>query len=314
MAEWLFEAGIGEDRAALVADGRIIEARIERHDRGLHVGTIAPARVLTVTGREARVRLENGMEALLSPPAAAEGRTLMVEVIREAIPEPGRAKLARVAPAADGVGAGDAPDLLAHIAATPHPVRRLRAHEPDALEAAGWSEVLEEALNGEIAFPGGALRLSPTPAMTLFDVDGSGPIDALAVAAATAVAQAIVRHGIGGSIGVDFPTLGGKAARNAVAAAVDAALPLPFERTAVNGFGFLQIVRRRSRASLPELLRADPAIAATLALLRSIERIPPGTRPRIVVPPAVRRCLDDHPDWTAELARRTGGETYFETR
>ena len=314
MAEWLYEAGIGENRAALVADGRILKARIERHDRGPRVGTIASARVLEVSGREARVRLADGGEALLSPPAAAEGRTLLVEVTREVIPEPGRAKLPRVAPALEGAVPGDGPDLLARISATEYPVRRLHPHEPDALEQAGWSEVVEEAQDGEIAFAGGALRMSPTPAMTLFDVDGSGPLEPLTIAAATAVAKAIVRHGIGGSIGIDFPTLGGKAARLAVAEAIDAALPQPFERTAVNGFGFLQIVRRRSRASLPELVRADATITATMAVLRSVERIPPGSRPRLVIPPAVRRCLDAHPDWTADLIRRTGVAPHFETR
>ncbi|MEX7252847.1 hypothetical protein AB2D16_32835, partial [Pseudomonas aeruginosa] len=81
-----------------------------------------------------------------------------------------------------------------------------RSHETDALEAAGWSELLDEAASGEIVFPLGALRLSPTPAMTLFDVDGAPPLDTLAVAAAHAVARAIRRHGIGGSIGIDFPT------------------------------------------------------------------------------------------------------------
>src|SRR5207253_824231 len=110
-------------------------------------------------------------------------------------------------------------------------------------EQAGWSETLAEALHGEVAFAGGVLRMVATPAMTLFDVDGSGDLSALATAAATAAAQAIVRHGIGGSIGIDFPTLANKAARQVVATALDAALPLPFERTAVNGFGFLQVVR-----------------------------------------------------------------------
>ena len=99
----------------------------------------------------------------------------------------------------------DGPDLLARCQASGQPVRMLHAHEPDALEAAGWSEVLDEALSGEIAFAGGALRLSPTPAMTLFDVDGPGATAALAVAAATAAAEAIVRLDIGGSIGIDFP-------------------------------------------------------------------------------------------------------------
>jgi len=54
-----------------------------------------------------------------------------------------------------------------------------------------------------------------------------------------------MRHGIGGSIGVDFPSVQGKGPRQAVAAAIDAALEPPFERTALNGFGFLQLVRPR---------------------------------------------------------------------
>ena len=161
-------------------------------------------------------------------------------------------------------------------------------------------------MTGEIAFRGGALRMTPTPAMTLFDVDGQPPLEALSIAAATATARAILRHDIGGSIGIDFPTLEGKAARQAVAAAIDAGLPLPFERTAMNGFGFLQIVRRRARASLPELLRADPAGAAARALLRSIERTPPPVPGRHLVRRSVHARLAARPDWTDALARRTG--------
>jgi len=126
------------------------------------------------------------------------------------------------------------------------------------------------------------------------------------IAAARAVALAIRRHAIGGSIGIDFPTLANKAARQAVAEAIDATLPPPFERTAVNGFGFLQIVRPRPRASLPELLRADPAGAAARALLRRLEREPPGSPLHHRLPPAVHARLTSRPDWLAELARRTG--------
>ena len=66
----------------------------------------------------------------------------------------------------------------------------------DRFEEAGWSELLEEAATGEIAFDGGALRMSLTPAMTLFDVDGSLPPAALAEAGAAAAARAIRRFGI----------------------------------------------------------------------------------------------------------------------
>jgi hypothetical protein len=301
LAEWIWESGIGESRAALVEHGRIVEAAIEPDDIGLRIGTIARARLIErSTGR---VALEGG-EAILNPvpTGVTQGATLTVEIVREAIPEPGRAKPARAiasdAPPAPG------PDLHARLVATGIPIRTLRAHEPDALEAAGWSELLDEAIGGEIVFARGALRMTPTPAMTLFDVDGAAPLDTLALAAAQAVAQAIRRHGIGGSIGVDFPTLAGKAPRQAVAEAIDAHLALPFERTTMNGFGFLQIVRPRPRASIPERLRADPRAAAARAALRSLERTPPGGPRRHRLPAAVLARIT--PAWQAELARRTG--------
>ena len=304
MAEWLYEAGIGEARAALVEDGAILEARIELD--GLRAGTVAEGRLRA--GK--RVELAEG-EVLLDhvPRGATEGARLTVEIVREAIPEATRTKLPKAVATDKPVAPG--PDLLARITATGIPVRHCQAHEPDRLEAAGWSEVLEEAITGEIGFPGGALLMSVTPAMTLFDVDGGGSAEALALAAAPAAAAAILRHGIGGSIGIDFPTLANKAARGAVASAIDAALPQPFERTAVNGFGFLQLVRRRTRASLPELLRADPVGAQARATLRRIERLLPPLPASHIVPARVLRLLDAQPGWTGELARRMGGPQLF---
>ena len=311
MPEWLYEAGIGEARAALIDGGTIVEAIVER--AGLRLGTVAPARLVDlIPGGMGRVALADG-EALLIriPPGTTQGAALTVEIVREVIPEPGRPKLAR-ARATDAEPV-PGPDLLARIAATGVPVLHCLAHQPDALEAAGWSEILDEAITGEIVFPLGALRLSPTPAMTLFDVDGPAPIEPLAIAAARSVARAIRRHGIGGSIGIDFPTLAGKAPRQAVAEAIDAHLAPPFERTAVNGFGFLQIVRPRPRASLPELLRADPAGTAARAALRRIEREPPGTPLGHRLPAAVIAWLAARPALLAELARRTGVSHRLET-
>ena len=302
MPEWLYEAGIGEARAALVEGDAIIEAAIERED-GHRVGAILPARKTAPD----RATLDDGgdeVQLVSSAPAITQGAAVRVEIVREAIPEPGRVKPPRgriVDPAPR-----PAPTLYERIAASGHPVRTLLPHQPDALEAAGWSELLDEAVGGDIVFDRGALRLSPTPAMTLFDVDGTAPLDTLAIAAAKSIAHAIRRHGIGGSIGIDFPTLVGKEPRQAVAATLDAHLPQPFERTAVNGFGFLQIVRPRPRASIPELLRAHPVAAAALAALRTLERTQPGAPRTLRLRPRVLAYLEARPTWLAELARRTG--------
>jgi hypothetical protein len=147
--------------------------------------------------------------------------------------------------------------------------------------------------------------MSLTPAMTLFDVDGSLPPTALAEAGAAGAARAIRRFGIAGSIGIDLPTLP-KDRRQVAAAALDAILPQPFERTAVNGFGFLQIVRRRVRPSIPEILQADPAGAAIRALLRRAERL--QGKVALHAAPRLLLQLRSKPQWLAELQRRTGGE------
>lgn len=309
MAEWLYEAGIGEDRAALVENGAIIAARIAPHDVAPRLGAVLTARLIE-KGRLPRVALDRGGEAVLAhlPPGITLGAAFDVEIVREAIPEARRPKLPKAIPSDATPSPG--PDLRAEITATGISVSQMLSHQPDALEAAGWSELLEEAATGEIAFPGGALRMAVTPAMTLFDVDGDDDPAKLAIAAAGAVAHAIERMDIGGSIGVDFPTLANKAERNAVAEALDIALPQPFERTAVNGYGFLQIIRPRRRASLPELLAADPAGAEARALLRRIERTPPPGVAVERVRPAILAALK--PEWIAELHRRSGTPTHFE--
>ncbi len=310
MAEWLFEAGIGEARAALIEDGRIVAAEIEADDDGVRAGTIAPARLtrIVVPGRRAIVTLEDGAQALIEPVPAgvSEGGRLTIEIVRAALPEPGRAKLAiaRVAPPAAAPGAG--PDLLARLEASGTAVRIGRAHGPDALEAAGWSELIEEAASGACDFAGGSLLLSLTPAMTLIDVDGWLPLGELAVAGAEAAARMILRHGIAGSIGIDLPTVGSKAGRNAAAEAVDAILPQPFERTAVNGFGFLQIIRRRRAASLPERIQGDSVGAAARALLRRAERTPGAGLRTLTAAAPVIAAIERRADWQAELARRIG--------
>jgi hypothetical protein len=293
LAEWLYEEGIGEARAILIEDGAIIEAAIELP--GLRASAVVGARLTNIAGA---ATLSDGTEAMVSPlpPGVTEGGSFRAEVVREAIPERGRPKPPRVRPT--DLPLRDGPSLHERIGTPP----LLPAHGPDRFEEAGWSELLEEAASGEIGFDGGALRMSLTPAMTLFDVDGSLPPADLAEAGAAAAARAIRRFGIAGSIGIDLPTLP-RDRRQAAAAIVDSLLPQPFERTAVNGFGLLQIVRRRTRPSLPELIQADPAGAAARALLRRAGR----HQGSVTLHAATALIARIEPAWLAALERRTGG-------
>lgn len=307
MAEWLFEAGIGEDRAALVDDGNIVEVRIERHDAAIRYGAILEARLKRKAGPNGRAEVETaGGSALLSPlpPGLTEGATLLVEIVREAIPERGNPKLPLVRPAEPGEPR-EAASLAEQLRLTGVPVREIRAHEADALEAAGWSELMDQAETGIVPFAGGLLRIALTPAMTVIDVDGELPGAELAVRGAAAAGAAIRRFGIGGSIGIDLPSVPSRQARQAAAEALDRTLPQPFERTAVNGFGFLQVVRRRVRPSLLELIQSDPVEAAALALLRRMEREPPGAATLHGAATVLSR-LRERSDWIDALQRRRG--------
>ncbi len=310
MPEWLYEAGIGENRAALVENGMIIEIAIEPDRRGLAAGSVVDARLVDVLlpARRGIARLDDGTEVLVEPliTGLCMGGMVRIDVTREALPERGVVKRAKGRPAPEAA-LRPGPDLRARIDDSDHPVVVLNPRESDRLEDAGWTEWLDVARTGVVAFAGGTLRIEPTAAMTVIDVDGHlAPAD-LALHAAPAAARAIRKLGIAGSIAIDFPTLAGKAERMAVGTAFDAHLPRPFERTAINGFGLLHVIRPRVRASLIEHVRADPAGHAARALLRVAERSGLIGATALVAAPAVVAVLSDRPDWIDRLARHLGG-------
>lgn len=296
LPEWLIERGIGETRAALVDQCEIVEARVML-DGVIPAGSVIAARLASVgiNGRNAVAVAGGGAQYLLprGAPGVTEGATLTIEVTREAIPgnEPWKRPLARMSDAPAGI----APALTG----------RETGSARDELGANGWDDLIEQARTGLIAFAGGELRISPTPAMTLIDVDGYLEPDELAVLGAREATRAIRRLDIGGSIGIDLPTAGSRAARQAAAAAIDAALPRPFERTAVNGFGFVHIVRPRRRASLVELGQ-DRAAFEARALLRRAALERPGPK-GLAVSPALAALLSKHPQWIEALSREVGG-------
>lgn len=308
MAEWLVEEGIGEDRAIRLDGDDIIAARIQWVGE-LTAGLIEDAVLVSraAGSRRGTARLASGHDVLVDklPPTASEGAPIRVEIVRPAIGERGRRKLGQARP----VDAAPRPalSLAERLRDEGHAVRVVRDFP------ASWADLAAEAFAAEVAFPGGSLQFSPTPAMLLVDIDGTLAPRPLALAAVQPLAHALRRLDIGGSIGTDFPTLQEKADRRAVDEALEAALAgWPHERTAMNGFGFVQIVARLQRPSLLHRATFQRTAMAARLLLRQAERLEGAGAVLLSGHPALEAQLK--PEWLAELARRTGRDVRWEAQ
>lgn len=297
--EWLIEEGIAERRALLVEGERVLAAKVMWPGE-LAAGTRTTGKLTAkLKGtRRGVALLDGGGEVLVDhlPPSATEGQRLDLIVTRTALAERGRLKRAQAR-----VAGSDAPSP-----GIAWPEGRVVRRFPAGL----WDEVWHAASSASLAFPGGEILVSVTPAMTVIDIDGIGPQREVALAAVPAIAQALAWFDLAGNIGIDFPTLQTKEDRRAVDAALEEALAaFPHERTAMNGFGFVQIVARLTSPSLlHRFAAARLGMAGRMALRRAELAADAGGR-RVLelrVHPALKAKLKDA--WLDELTRRTGRE------
>lgn len=302
LAEWLIEDGIAERRALLVEGAQVLAARVQWPGE-LVAGTRVEGKLTSkLKGtRRGVALLEGGGEALVDhlPPTITEGQMLPLVITRASLAERGRLKRAQARVASAETPSAPAPFVEGRS------VHRF----PVGL----WEEVWHSASSASLDFPGGEILLSVTPAMTLIDIDGSGSPRDLALAAVPAIARALGWFDIGGNIGIDFPTLAAKDDRRAVDTLLGAALDhWPHERTAMNGFGFVQLVARLEGPSLlHRLATARLGAAARMALRRAELAEGAGRMLDLTVHPALKAKLKE--PWLAELARRTGREVRITT-
>ncbi|MDP5103914.1 MAG: ribonuclease E/G [Erythrobacter sp.] len=305
MAEWLIEEGIGETRALLVEGEEILAARLFWPGE-LRAGERCKARLTAKLAgtRRGVVQLDNGSEALVDhlPPAVTEGQMIDLTITRAALAERGRLKRAQAR-----VVVADAP-------AGP-PASMVDGRTVHRFPSGLWDEVWHAASSASCDFSGGEILISVTPAMTVIDVDGVGSPRDVALTAVPTIARALRWFDLGGNIGIDFPTLAAKADRRAVDEALGAALAdWPHERTAMNGFGFVQLVARLEGPSLLHRFATARLGASTRIALRRAELAADGGAGRtllLTVHPALKAKLK--PEWLTELARRTGREVRIET-
>jgi len=255
--------------------------------------------------------MDDGAELLIDrlPPDANEGSAIGVRITRAAIAERGRFKRAQ----ARCISLDPKPGFTEFDRRNCSSRNIFMAGESVCRFPVGmWETVWDAASQASIDFAGGSLLFSVTPAMTVIDIDGEGFPRDLALAAIPAIAKGLRWFDLGGSIAIDFPTVADKADRKVIDNALaEALIDYPHERTAMNGFGLVQIVARLEGPSLlHRFALSRRATCARMALRRAGMTEGAGPVLLLTVHPILEARLED--SWLDELARRTGREVRIE--
>lgn len=336
---WI-DGAVGETRMALVDAGRPIALALWRATdpgRRARWGEVYAARVTQVDRRRRGAFLDLGLKdaagflpldaqggvrvdgqsrpvregerlAVRVAREAARGKNAVLEVMESATREPGF--VARHRSDTQLIEAGPA-----------------TAETRAALDAA-----FEAAAQRVAPIPGGGrLVIEPTSALVAIDVDAAdrpGSADPeqfardLNLAAAAEALRQIRLRDLGGLIAIDFVSMRGAKARDAVVASLKAHKdPWGLTFAPMSRFGVVELARPQLRRPLAEAL-CDPTGAATtetsaFAALRAAEsagRAEPARRVVIAVAPDIATWLDAAPfDWGGALTARLGPRWRLET-
>lgn len=307
---------------APLAVGTLLLGRVRRLDRRLNAAFVALPQ-----GPDGFLPLAEG------PAGLSEGALLVLRVTRVAAEAKGPRLTARLDSAEGELATGSEPRVLraggSLLAALALRAGLVRADDPAAFalvpegperqllpaglpDPAAYDQAVEALLQPEVALDGGgSLLVEAGRTLTAIDVNlGSGTAAAVNEAAARELSRQLRLRALGGRVVVDFLDSHDSAKRAAIERSLKEALALDPERVKTLGWsrgGLFELTRRRSQPSLAEILleptgaygnrRKQTATLAFEALraLAAAARPEPAARLTLLVAPALRAFLVDHP-------------------
>lgn len=269
------EDWVGETRAAIVENGRVVELHFDRwSEQGMraHAGELYAGRVTRIDGslNAAFVDLGRGEPGFLPfgkagrPKGLHDGAMIGVRVAREAFT--GKGPTLAMTEITD---LPDRPDLMETDA---NLAERLLRRYPEA--EVQWADeinidlaaAIDAAQDKHVGLKGGGtLHIEPTAALTAIDIDSAGRTTnagrklALDVnlAAMPEIARQIRLRGLGGNIVIDCLYLRSQPDRKAVEGALKKALkpdPARIDLLPISRFGLIEMARQRTGRSVAEIL------------------------------------------------------------
>jgi ribonuclease G len=287
----------GERRAAVIENGNIVEIHIQR-DVLWALGEYGVGRIDRKTPSGAYVVTDDGSVLLLrSKTSEPKGARVNFEVTREAISEPGRIK---------------PPEIMLRDSSSEPLIGKNELWDARFAALAGTvtsnaiAEGFDVAISGQSQVGDVTISFQRTKAGLVFDIDGIGDAFAINMVAATEIARILRLYQVGAMVMIDFVSMESKAQRTQVAEAFDAASaldPRSYERTAINGYGMMQVVRARPRPSVLDHLFGTRIAALSdetqaYWLLRAVAQSSGFGLRTVTARPDVATLLDS-PKWSA---------------